>query len=45
MGERRAKWMIGLQEYDLEIKLVHTNKGHNLCRLVTKEAHAQEEEE
>jgi len=25
--------MAGLQEYDLEFKLVHTVKGHGLCQL------------
>jgi len=37
--------MTGLQEYDLDIKLVHTVKGHGLCRLAAEVVHAQEEEE
>lgn len=37
--------MIGLQEYDLEIKKVHTIKGHVLCRLAIEAIHTQEEEE
>lgn len=37
--------MIGLQEYDLDIKPVHTIKGHGLYRLIAKAVHAQEEEE
>jgi len=37
LGERRANWMTGLQEYDLEFKPVHIIKGHGLCRL-TEEA-------
>jgi len=37
--------MIGLQEYDLEIKQVHIDKGHGLCGLTTKVVHTLEEEE
>jgi len=39
------KWMTGLQEYDLDINLVHTVKGHGLYRLSTEVVHAQEEEQ
>lgn len=45
LGERRVNWMAGLQEYDLDIKPVHTINGHGLCRLVAEAVHAQEEEE
>ncbi len=37
--------MIGFQEYDLEIKLPHTIKGHGHCRLVVEAVHAPESEE
>lgn len=37
--------MTGLQEYDIEIKLVHTIKGHDFCRLETKAVNVKEEEE
>jgi len=37
--------MISLQEYDLEINLVHMVKGHGLCRLVVEVVHALEGEE
>lgn len=37
--------MIGLQEYDLVIKVVHAVKGHGLCRFVAEAVHAQEEEQ
>ncbi len=37
--------MIGLQEFDLEIELDHTVKGHGLYRLIAEATHAQEEEE
>lgn len=37
--------MTSLQEYDLEIKPMHTIKGHGLCRLVAKVVHALENEE
>lgn len=37
--------MIGLQEYDLEIKPVHMVKGHGLSRLAAKALHALEGEE
>jgi len=37
--------MSKLQEYDLEIKPVHTIKGHGICRLVTKSINIKEEEE
>lgn len=45
LGERRENWMTGLQEYDLEIKLVHTIKGHGLCRLAIEAINKKEEEE
>jgi len=45
LGETLANWMIRLQEYDLDIKLVHTVKGRGLCRLVVEALHSQEEEE
>lgn len=37
--------MIGLQEYDLDIKPVHTVKGRGLYRLAAEAIHAQEEED
>lgn len=37
--------MSGLQEYYLDIKLVHTIKGHGLCQLVAEEVNTKEEEE
>lgn len=37
--------MIGLQEYDLDIKVVHTIKGHGIWKLAMEAVHAQEEEE
>jgi len=37
--------MTGLKDYDLDIKLVDTVKGHGLCRLAAKAIHAREEEE
>jgi len=37
--------MTVLQEYDLEIKPVHTIKGHGLCRLVAEAINVKEEEE
>ena len=45
LGERCVNWMIGLQEYHLDIKLVHTVKDNSLCRLAAKAVHAHEEEE
>lgn len=33
LGERHVNRMTGLQEYDLEIKPIHTIKGHSLYRL------------
>lgn len=33
LGERRKNGMRGLQGYDLDINLVHTIKGHGLCKL------------
>lgn len=37
--------MTSLQEYDLDIILVYTIKGHGLYKLAAKVVHAQEEEE
>lgn len=37
--------MTRLQEYYLDIKLVHTIKGHGLCKLETKAVKTKEEEE
>ena len=37
--------MTGLQEYDLEIKLVHTIKGYGICRLVAEVVHTLENKE
>jgi len=37
--------MTGMQEYDIEIKPVHTIKGHGLCRLATEAVHTLESEE
>jgi len=39
-GER-----IGLQEYDIEIKSVHTIKDHSLFELAAKAVNAKEDEE
>lgn len=36
--------MTGLQEYDMEINLVHTIKGHGLCRLVAKVMNTPEDD-
>ena len=36
--------MTGLQEYHLDIKLVHTIKGHGIFQLVAKDVNAKEEE-
>lgn len=36
--------MIGLQDYDLEFKPVHTIKGHSLCQLATKVVDAKEDD-
>lgn len=35
--------MTCLQKYDLEFKLVHTIKGHGLCKLATEERYAPEQ--
>lgn len=45
LGERRSNWMTRLQEYDIDVKPVHTIKGHGISKLVEKAVHAQEEEE
>lgn len=37
--------MTGLQEYDLEVKLVHTIKGHGLYKLEAEAIHALKNEE
>lgn len=37
--------MTCLQEYYLEIKLVHMIKGHGLCRLAAEAIHASKSEE
>lgn len=37
--------MIGLQEYDLKIKVVRTVKGDGLCRLTTEVVHTSKGEE
>ena len=42
LGEQCAKWMTGLQEYDIEIKPVHTIKGHGLCKLAAEVVHTPE---
>ena len=36
--------MMGLREYDLEVKPVHMIKGHGLCRLVAEVVHAKDSE-
>lgn len=47
-GEKRANWVIALQEYDLEIKLSKIVRGQGLCKLVVEgnddEMRAAEEE-
>jgi len=45
LDEKCANWITGLQEYDLDIKPVHTIKGHGLYRLLPEAVHAQEEKE
>lgn len=37
--------MIGLQKYDLEIKMVHMIKRDGLCKLVAEAVHASKSEE
>jgi len=44
LGERRANWMIGLYEYDLEFKLIDLIKGHGLCRLAMEIVDVKEED-
>ena len=39
---KRGKWISILLEYDLEIKPIHTIKGHSLCKLAAKAINAQE---
>ena len=36
LGERRGKWVITLQEYDLEFKPTSIVKGQGLCKLMAK---------
>jgi hypothetical protein len=36
IGEKRAQWVIVLQEYDLEIKPANIIHGQGLCKLVTQ---------
>ena len=37
--------MAGLEEYDLEIKLVHTIKVHGLCQMAMEAVYVREEED
>lgn len=36
LDERKVNLMTKLQEYDIEVKLVHTINGHGPCKLATK---------
>jgi hypothetical protein len=45
LGERRGNWITSLQEYDLEFKPTNIIKGQGLCKLVTKEVDAKEQED
>ena len=42
LGERRANWVIALQEYDLEFKLASIVKGQGLCKLMTEHGNNDE---
>jgi hypothetical protein len=36
MGERRGKWMVVVQEFDLDIKPTKLVKGKGLCKLAAE---------
>ena len=42
VGEKRANWVIALQEYDAEIKLGNIVKGQGFCRMLAIASHMSE---
>jgi hypothetical protein len=44
LGEKRAKWVTSLQEYDLEITPAQIVRGQGLCKMIADSAAGQQEE-
>ncbi len=45
VGEKRANWVIALQEYDIDIKPVKIVRGKGFCRLLAGASNIPEHED